>query len=112
VPETVRLSIVSDEREAEVVCGLLRTEGIRCFHRTTNLNPEGSIAPAGQWRELLVLDDDLPRARELLEAVEPVVEECVRCGRQIDEEGGWFEADTGELEPYCGVCAERVFGPA
>jgi hypothetical protein len=110
--DTTRLTIVSSEQEAEIVCSMLRSEGIRCFHRTTNLNAEGSLAPAAQWREVLVLDHDLARARELQEAVEHIVEECVRCGRPMDEAGGWFQADTGELEPYCGVCAERVFGSA
>jgi hypothetical protein len=110
---TVRLTIAADDSEAEVVCGLLRAEGIRCFHRVTDLTAH--LTPylaSGGWREVLVNEEDLQRARELLEAAETVVEECARCGRKLDEDGGWFRDDAGEILPYCGVCAERLFGPA
>jgi len=107
-----RLTVVRDEGEAELVCGMLRAEGIPCFHRTTDVSAHAAFSPAGHWREILVLVDDLARARALMQTAEPVVDECVRCGRALDEGGGWFPDETGELKPYCGVCAERVFGPA
>jgi hypothetical protein len=107
---TVRLKIAADEGEAEVVCGLLRSEGIRCFHRVTDFTAHAAIPGPGGWREILVNEDDLFRARELVDAGAEPVDECARCGREIGEEGGWYADDAGELQPYCGVCAERLFG--
>ena len=107
----VRLTVLPDEAEAEVVCGMLRAEGIKCFHRTTDLTGHLVITAPGGWREVLVNEPDLPRARELLEATEPSVETCARCGREIREDGGWYRDEAGELAPYCAVCAERLFGP-
>jgi Putative prokaryotic signal transducing protein len=107
---TVRLTIAGDESGAEVICGLLRAEGIPCFYRVTNVGAETIFLGPGGWQEVLVNEEDLRRARELLEAVEAVVDECARCGRELDEDGGWFRDDAGEIEPYCGVCAERLFG--
>jgi hypothetical protein len=108
---TVRLKMAADETEAEVVCGLLRSEGIRCFHRPTDLTGHVFIQGPSGWREVLVNEDDLPRARELVDAAAEPVDECARCGRELDADGGWYPDDTGELHPYCGVCAERLFGP-
>jgi hypothetical protein len=61
---TVRLKIAVDETEAEVVCGLLRSEGIRCFHRPTDLTAHVAIQGPVGWREVLVNEEDLVRARE------------------------------------------------
>lgn len=105
----VRLKIASDEGKAEVVCGLLRSEGIRCFHRITDFTAE-SPAGTGGWREILVNEEDLQRARELVEAGTESVDECARCGRELGEDGGWYPDQARELHPYCGVCAERLFG--
>ena len=105
-----RLTVVPDEGAAEVVCGLLRSEGILCFHRPTDLGAEAAIAAVGQWKEIVVRVDDLPRAQELLHGVEAALDDCVRCGRPIGDEGGWYRDDAGELQPYCAVCADRVFG--
>jgi hypothetical protein len=110
VADTVRLTMVADEGEAEVVCGLLRSEGIRCFHRSTDISGEAALAPIGQWREILVLSEDFPRARELVDNGEPVSEVCARCGHALGEGGGWFVDEERALQPYCGVCAERLFG--
>jgi hypothetical protein len=113
VADTVRLTVAPDEGQAELICGMLRAEGIRCFHRTTDISAgvEAALARIGQWREILVLADDFLRARELVENAEPIVEDCARCGRAVGEDGGWFLDQAGELQPYCGVCAERLFGP-
>jgi hypothetical protein len=54
--------------EAEVICGLLRSEGIRCLHRP--MTPDTAIGTGGgfgEWREIRVLEADLDRARELVE---------------------------------------------
>jgi hypothetical protein len=63
----VRLTVVGEGMEAEAICGLLRTEGIACNHRQTDIG-------AGAWeangsggpREILVASSDLERARELI----------------------------------------------
>jgi hypothetical protein len=67
VGEAVRLTVVPDEGAAEALCGFLRTEGIDCFYRETDsaAGVFGGMTFAG-WREILVAEDDLERARELL----------------------------------------------
>jgi hypothetical protein len=69
--DSVRLTTVPGEAEAEALCGLLRSEGIECAHRQT---PEGDspfegIATDGM-REILVHEADLERAREIIGAAE------------------------------------------
>jgi hypothetical protein len=104
------LSIAADTTDVEAISGLLRSEGIRCFHRPTDTTAHAVDGPSG-WHEILVNEEDLPRARELVDAGPEVVDECVRCGRELGEDGGWYPDGAGALLPYCGVCAERVFGP-
>jgi hypothetical protein len=65
--EGVRLTTVTGEVEADVVCGLLRSAGIECGHRVTEETDsllEG-IASDGP-REILVHENDLGAARALL----------------------------------------------
>ena len=65
-----RLVVVANEPEAELVCQLLRTEGIDCFYRVTNAGAgalDGAMAPAG-FREVIVHSEDLDEARALLAA--------------------------------------------
>lgn len=66
--EPVVLTVIHDEAEAEVICGLLRANGIECSYRKTDL-------AAGAWTvgfasggpiELLVNEEDIVAARELL----------------------------------------------
>ena len=82
----VHLTVVPTENEAEIICALLRTEGIECDHRSTNLSagfmdglPGGGpreivVAeqalgmPGGGPREVFVHERDLARAQELLAA--------------------------------------------
>ena len=63
----VTLTVVENEPEAEVICGLLRSSGIKCFHRSTNFEssayPLGSVSPT----EVVVDETDLARARQVLE---------------------------------------------
>jgi Putative prokaryotic signal transducing protein len=71
--DVVRLTIVENELDAELVCGLLRTEGIACSHPFTDT----AAATLSTWSagggavEVLVGEDDLERARAVLASVEP-----------------------------------------
>ena len=68
--ELVRLTIVRTQPEAEIVCSLLRSEGIQCFHRPTDFAAgafDGAVSSAGA-REVVVAETDVARARELLDA--------------------------------------------
>jgi Putative prokaryotic signal transducing protein len=63
----VRLIVVGNSLEADTICGLLRTEGIACDHRQTDVGAGAgdAIGDTGP-REILVGQDDLERARELV----------------------------------------------
>ncbi len=65
--DAVVLKVVSDEPEAEIVCGLLRSAGIECGHRETDAidGPLEDFTPAGP-REILVHPSDLEAARAVL----------------------------------------------
>jgi hypothetical protein len=67
--ELVHLTVVPREAEAELLCALLRTEGIDCDHRPTNF-AVGSMdgMPGGGPREVVVAEGSLARAQELLAA--------------------------------------------
>ena len=60
----VRLTVVPTEGEAEVICGLLRANGIPCGHREVEL---ASQAFGGWWHEVLVPKERLDEAGELVE---------------------------------------------
>ena len=63
----VRLTVVGDGMEAEAICGLLRTEGIACSHRQTDMGVGAWEATgSGGPREILVDPSELQRARELI----------------------------------------------
>jgi hypothetical protein len=65
--DAVPVTTVSDEVEAEVVCGLLRSAGIECGHRVTEEmdSPLHGFASDGP-REVIVHKTDLEAARALL----------------------------------------------
>jgi hypothetical protein len=67
--ELVYLTLVPTETEADILCALLRTEGIECEDRPTNLSV-GTMdgLPGGGPREIVVAKESLTRAQELLEA--------------------------------------------
>lgn len=70
----VALTVVSNEVEAEMVCGLLRTEGIACQHAITDFafGSGGELPQSGAGpRRITVHQHNLERARELLDAVSP-----------------------------------------
>ncbi len=66
--ELVRLTIVGSEPEAELLRGLLATEGIDSMQRPTD-SAAGALDgwAAGGAREILVRATDLDTARELIE---------------------------------------------
>jgi hypothetical protein len=69
--DAVVLKLVSDEPEAEIVCGLLRSAGIECGYRETDAIDSAleDFTPAGP-REILVHASDLDAARALLDGAE------------------------------------------
>jgi len=68
VPELVPLTILRNEAEAELLCALLRTEGIDCQHRSTNFGVGSMDGLPGGAREVVVDQEKLERAQELLAA--------------------------------------------
>jgi Putative prokaryotic signal transducing protein len=65
----VRLTVVGTQMEADMICSLLRVNGIKCGERAADVSAEG----VGGWREVLVAEGDLEAARELL-APKPAIE--------------------------------------
>ncbi len=65
--DAVVATVVADENEAELACGLLRSAGIECAYRDTEAidSPLEDFTAAGP-REILVHAADLDDARELL----------------------------------------------
>jgi hypothetical protein len=64
-----RVTVVASGLEAEMVCALLRTEEIDCFARQTDEAIGAWQTGAGGAHEVVVVhDDDLSRAREIVEA--------------------------------------------
>jgi len=65
--QTVVLTVVPGETEAELVCGLLRSNGIECAYRDTEAvdTPLEEFIASGP-REVLVHEADLEAAQALL----------------------------------------------
>ena len=65
--DTVVLIVVPGETEAELLCGLLRANGIECGYRDTDAidSPMEDFMASGP-REVLVHETDLETARALL----------------------------------------------
>jgi hypothetical protein len=64
----VTLIVVHDEAEAEILCGLLRANGVGCSYRKTDIAAgawTGGFARGGPI-EVLVEEHDEAAARELL----------------------------------------------
>jgi Putative prokaryotic signal transducing protein len=65
----IRLTVVPNEIDAEVICGVLRNNAIACFHRTTDAAAAGMGSEGvgmGGPTEVLVNEADLDAARKLL----------------------------------------------
>jgi hypothetical protein len=66
--DVVPLTVVGTELEAEMLCGMLRTNGVECSQQRTDRSAAvfaGTLGGAGPI-EVLVGEADLERARELL----------------------------------------------
>jgi hypothetical protein len=66
--DEARVTVVSNNAEAEMLCGLLRLEGIKCYFRKTDYgagSTDGMLSSFGPT-EIVVGAADLGRARELL----------------------------------------------
>lgn len=62
------LTVVGGETEAETLCGLLRANGIECFHRQTDY-AAGAADGGASWAgptDVVVNSEDLEAARKLL----------------------------------------------
>jgi hypothetical protein len=69
VADAVYLTLVPSEIEAELLCALLRTEGIECEQRPTNFGVGAMDGmPGGGPREVFVGEQDLAQAQEILAA--------------------------------------------
>ena len=67
--EAVYLTLVPTEYEAEILSALLRTEGIECELRRTNLGVGAMDGmPGGGPLQIFVAEQDLARAQEILAA--------------------------------------------
>ena len=65
--ELVVVEVVSTEAEAELLCSLLRNEGIRCTYRVSNYGAgTGDGLAVGGPQEVIVRSADLAAAREIL----------------------------------------------
>jgi hypothetical protein len=59
--------VVGNSMEAATICGLLRTEGIACDHRHTDMGAgAGDAVGDSSPHEILVARDDLENARQLV----------------------------------------------
>ena len=65
----VPATVVRNELEAELACSLLRSVGIDCGYRQTNVAAGGLEGLRGGWQEIMVTAGDVAAARELLAAV-------------------------------------------
>jgi hypothetical protein len=66
----VHLTVVGSQGEADIVCALLRANGIRCGERAAEVAVPGAGGFGGP-REILVSKDDLEAAHDLLAAKPP-----------------------------------------
>ena len=64
----VVLTVVHDEMEADVLCGMLRVNGIACSYRRSDISSAvwGGTPAIGGPTEVLVNELDFARARDLL----------------------------------------------
>lgn len=66
----VRLTVVGSQTEAEIICSVLRANGVRCGERAADVPIQGA-GGFGGWREILVSEDQLEAARQLLASTSP-----------------------------------------
>jgi hypothetical protein len=63
----VPLTVVPNEAEAEVVCGLLRANGIACEYRQTSFGAGTMDGLRGGPQEIFVAEADAEDARSLVD---------------------------------------------
>jgi hypothetical protein len=61
-----QLTVVATQGEADIICSLLRAHGIRYSERSTMGFAPELVGVAGVPREILVAEEQLEAARELL----------------------------------------------
>jgi hypothetical protein len=66
----VPLTVVPNEAEAEVVCGLLRANGVECEYRQTSFGAGTMDGLRGGPQEIFVAESNATTARALIEAPE------------------------------------------
>jgi hypothetical protein len=65
--DLVVAEVVATEAEAELLCSLLRNEGIRCTYRVSNYGAgAGDGLAVGGPQEVIVRSEDLESARTIL----------------------------------------------
>ena len=62
----VPATVVPNELEAELACSLLRSVGIDCGYRQTNVAAGGLEGLRGGWQGILVDPGEVAAAREVL----------------------------------------------
>jgi len=63
----VALTVVPNESQAEVVCGMLRANGIACGYEQTNFGAGAADGfPRGGPVEIFVAEGDVRKSRKLL----------------------------------------------
>ena len=68
----VSLTVTPYESEAEVICGMLRANGIACGYDQTNFGAGAADGfPHGGPVEIFVSEGDAQKARQLLDAADP-----------------------------------------
>jgi Putative prokaryotic signal transducing protein len=74
VAELVVLEVVGSEPEAELICSLLRSEGIPCIQQKTNYaaGVGDGMSVIGGPREIVVHEENLAAAREVLQQQRPL----------------------------------------
>jgi coenzyme F420-reducing hydrogenase alpha subunit len=74
VAELVVLEVVGSEPEAELICSLLRSEGIPCIQQKTDYaaGVGDGMSVIGGPREIVVHAEKLAEAREILERQLPI----------------------------------------
>jgi Putative prokaryotic signal transducing protein len=65
--DLVVVDVVATQPEAELLCGLLRSAGIKCLHKLTNRGAGAADGMAvGAPRQVMVRQKDADSAREIL----------------------------------------------
>jgi len=64
--EPVRLTVVPNQVQADLICNELELEGIEAMRRPTNFGAGTMDGFSGGQQEILVREEDLERAQELI----------------------------------------------